>query len=613
MTHILITRPEGKGAALAQQLEQAGYQASLFPVLKITHLTPSSTELSPLLNADKIIFISQDAVSALSQLKPDINTKAQFYAVGQQTADVIYEQFGMRAAVPKQYDSEGLLALKSLAEVDGSNIVLVKGQGGRPELAKTLKERGAFLNNCVVYKREPTESIISNWTDHWKSQNVHGIVITSNAAVDAIFKSLTAHQLQWLQQCRFYVASERIAAYLKLQQVSSANIHIAAGASDNAMFTCINQQGSNMSEQSKPVTAEKATPTIANTTSAKSTKQEPTATKNTADKSKQKISKVAVLALLISLIVASGVGYEFYQKLNAGKAQNLAVNELSEQNKLLTQELQALKSAQSNLQQALFNSEEKVAAALNESAVQNQQELKAALQKAQQQGSSLNPQEVTSLQRMAEFKLWAEKDYQGASAVLKRLDGLLGEHPGTVEVRQAIMQDIQTLDSLKPVATEAIYLQLNSVLSSIDDLVFNAVNLPEEAAAIDENALSGDVSDWQQNLSNSWNKIVDSFITIRQHEGVSIEPLLTDQERHLINQRIKLNITQAQDALMSKQASIFFSALSEAKRLVGEYFKQDDDTTKTVLKALSKLEKEQLNFNPKVTLNSTQKVKEWAQ
>ncbi|NMP04679.1 uroporphyrinogen-III synthase [Pseudoalteromonas arctica] len=613
MTHILITRPEGKGAALAQQLEQAGYQASLFPVLKITHLTPSSTELSPLLNADKIIFISQDAVSALSQLKPDINTKAQFYAVGQQTADIIYEQFGVRAAVPKQYDSEGLLALKSLAEVDGSNIVLVKGQGGRPELAKTLKERGAFLNNCVVYKREPTESIAPNWTDHWKSQNVHGIVITSNAAVDAIFKSLTAHQLQWLQQCRFYVASERIAAYLKLQQVSSANIHIAAGASDNAMFTCINQQGSNMSEQSKPVTAEKATSTIANPASAKSAKQEPAATKNTTEKNKQKVSKVAALALLISLIVASGVGYEFYQKLNAGKAQNLAVNELSEQNKLLVQELQALKSAQSNLQQALFNSEKKVAATLSESAAQNQQELKAALQKAQQQGSSLNPQEVTSLQRMAEFKLWAEKDYQGTSAVLKRLDALLSEHPGTVEVRQAIMQDIQTLDSLKPIATEAIYLQLNSALNSVDNLVFNAVNLPEEAAAIDENALSDDVSDWQQNLSNSWNKIVDSFITIRQHEGVSIEPLLTEQERHLINQRIKLNITQAQDALMSKQASIFFSALSEAKRLVGEYFKQDDDATKTVLKALSKLEKEQLNFNPKITLNSTQKVKEWAQ
>ncbi len=610
MAHILITRPEGKGAALAEQLEQAGYQASLFPVLNINYLTPSSTQLSPLINADKIIFISQDAVKALAQLKPDINIKAQFYAVGQQTADTIYELFGVRAATPKQFDSEGVLALKSLAQVDGSNIVLVKGQGGRPDIAKVLKERGAFLNNCVVYEREPVPDLISDWTDHWKSSNVHGIVITSNAAVDAMFTPLAAQQLQWLQQCHFYVASERIAAYLQQQHVSLANIHIAAGASDNAMFTCINQQGSSMSEQPKSITTENTTSTASSSTSVKN---EPASVKNKPANDKQKVSKVASLALLISLVVASGVGYEFYQKLNAGKAQNTIVNELSEQNKLLQQELAALKSSQMSLQQALFNSEEKVSEALTQSTLENQQALKAALQKAQQQGSSLNPQEVTSLQRMAEFKLWAEKDYQGASAVLKRLDGLLSEYPGTIEVRQAIMQDIQTLDSLKPVATEAIYLQLNSVLNRIDELVFNAVNSPEEPREVDENALSEDINDWQQNISNSWNKIVDSFIKIRRHEGIAVEPLLTDQERNLINQRIKLNIAQAQDALLSKQASIYFNALSEAKRLISEYFKQDDDATKSVLNTLSKLEKEQLNFSQEVTLQSTQTVKEWVQ
>ncbi|MDA8939521.1 uroporphyrinogen-III synthase [Pseudoalteromonas marina] len=610
MTHILITRPEGKGAALAEQLEQAGYQASLFPVLNINYLTPSSTQLSPLINADKIIFISQDAVKALAQLKPDINIKAQFYAVGQQTADTIYELFGVRAATPKQFDSEGVLALKSLAQVDGSNIVLVKGQGGRPDIAKVLKERGAFLNNCVVYEREPVSDLTSNWTDHWQSSNVHGIVITSNAAVDAMFTPLAAQQLQWLQQCHFYVASERIAAYLQQQHVSLANIHIAAGASDNAMFTCINQQGSSMSEQPKSITTENTTSTASSSTSVKN---EPASVKNKPANDKQKVSKVASLALLISLVVASGVGYEFYQKLNAGKAQNTIVNELSEQNKLLQQELAALKSSQMSLQQALFNSEEKVSEALTQSTLENQQALKAALQKAQQQGSSLNPQEVTSLQRMAEFKLWAEKDYQGASAVLKRLDGLLSEYPGTIEVRQAIMQDIQTLDSLKPIATEAIYLQLNSVINRIDELVFNAVNLPEETLVIDEHALSEDINDWQQNISNSWNKIVDSFITIRRHEGIAIEPLLTDQERNLINQRIKLNIAQAQDALLSKQASIYFSALNEAKRLISEYFKQDDGATKSVLNTLSKLEKEQLNFSQEVTLQSTQTVKEWVQ
>ncbi|TMO95355.1 uroporphyrinogen-III synthase [Pseudoalteromonas sp. S3260] len=613
MKHILITRPEGKGAALAQQLEQAGYQASLCPVLKITYLTPTSVELSPLVNADKIIFVSQDAVHALSALKPAINTKAQFYGVGQQTADTIYEVFGVRAALPKQHDSEGLLALKSLAEVDGSNIVLVKGIGGRPEIAKTLKQRGAFLNNCVVYQREPVAQQPADWIDHWQSQNVHGIVITSNAAVDAIFNTLTAAQLTWLQQCEFYVASERIGDYLQQQKINSTHIHTAAGASDHAMFACINQQGSKMSEQSATSKVEKAAAQpIANNTF-NTAKNDTAKANNQTQNNTHKVSKVGSLALVISLLVASGVGYEFYQKLNAGKVQNLAINALTEQNKILQQELQALKSEQLSLQQALQKSEEQIAMALNENSIKNQQALKAALQKVQQSGNTLNPQEVTSLQRMAEFKLWAEQDYQGTSAVLKRLDSLLSDHSGTLELRQAITQDIQTLDNIKPVATEAIYLQLNSVIKRIDDLVFNAVNLPEEASISDENVLSEDVSDWQQNILNSWNKIVDSFITIRHHEGVLIEPLLTDRERHLITQRIKLNITQAQDALMGKQASIYFNALNDTKRLVNEYFKQDDDATKVVIQTLANLEKESLNFNPEVTLQSTQKVKEWAQ
>ena len=612
MKHILITRPEGKGAALAQQLEQAGYQASLYPVLKITYLTPTSVELSPLVNADKIIFVSQDAVHALNALKPAINTKAQFYGVGQQTADTIYEVFGVRAALPKQHDSEGLLALKSLADVDGSNIVLVKGIGGRPEIAKTLKQRGAYLNNCVVYQREPVEPSSANWIDHWQSLNVHGIVITSNAAVDAIFNTITPAQLTWLQQCEFYVASERIGAYLQQQKINSTHIQTAAGASDQAMFTCINQQGSKMSEQSATSKAEKEAQPIAKNTS-NTTKSDSAKASNQAQSTPQKVSKVGSVALVISLLVASGVGYEFYQKLNAGKVQNLAINALTEQNKILQQELQTLKSEQLSLQQALLNSEEQIAMALNENSVKNQQALKAALQKVQQSGNTLNPQEVTSLQRMAEFKLWAEQDYSGTSAVLKRLDSLLSDHSGTLELRQAITQDIQTLDSIKPVATEAIYLQLNSVIKRIDDLVFNAVNLPEEASISDENALSKNVSDWQQNIRNSWNKIVDSFITIRHHEGVLIEPLLTDRERHLITQRIKLNITQAQDALMSKQASIYFNALNDTKRLVNEYFKQDDDATKVVIQTLANLEKESLNFNPQVTLQSTQQVKEWAQ
>lgn len=620
MSQILITRPHGKGADLAQQLSQEGYQATLFPVLKIDYFTPSNTQLSPLLNADKIIFISQDAVNALLSLKPDINTKAQFYAVGEQTAEAIWQAFGVRAAVPKQHDSEGLLALKSLQQIDGQNIVLVKGKDGRPTIAKTLKQRGAFLNNLVVYQRSPVEGNSTDWLDHWQSIDVKGIVITSNAAVDAIFRQLSVQQLEWLRHCQFYVASARISEHLAAQQIDSANIHIAAGASDSAMFTCISE-GTLMSEDKQPTSQPADTKAAQSSTTKVNAKvaDSPSATKKdfamnqkTNPTNKQKVSKTGSLALLISLIVASGVGYQFYQKLNTQQQANQLINQLSADNQLLSKELQVVKVAQQTLQQALFNSEQKVTAALAASKTETQQQLESALQRAEQQAYSLNPQEVTSLQRMAEFKLWAEKDYQGATAVLTRLDTLLAEHPGTGAIRQAIHQDLQALSTVEPVAIEAIYLQLHGLLGQIDKLVFNAVALPQEVEQEDQHALSENVSDWQQNLANSWQQFKDNFIKIRQREDIAIEPLLTEQERHLIQQRLSLYLAQAQDALLTKQASVYFTALSQAEVLVKDYFKHDDALTKSTLKALQELSKEQLNFSPSITLQSTEQVKEWA-
>lgn len=616
--NILITRPHGKGDALAQQLQQAGYQATLFPVLKLNYLTPTPSELTPLLNADKIVFISQDSVKALLALKPEINTKAQFYAVGQQTADAVWEAFGVRAALPKQHDSDGLLALKSLQQVDSQNMVLVKGKGGRTVIAESLKQRGAFLNNVVVYERLAVDDEPQKWLDHWQNINVNGIVITSNAAVDAIFRDLIQVQLNWLSQRQFYVASQRIGEHLELQSINKTNIHIAAGASDSALFSCIDKQGSSMSEDLKVTEPQPTADKKAASTSTKKTSSTSGAPANKKDHTMEKnhkssVSKTGSLALLISLIVASGVGYQFYQKLNAQQQSATVIAELNADNDMLSKELQTLKSSQQGLQQALFQSEQKVINALSDSEQKTAEQLQSALQRAEQQAYSLNPKEVTSLQRMAEFKLWAEKDYQGAIAVLQRLDALLAEHPGTGAIRQAIHQDLQTLSSVHQVPVEAIYLKLHGLTTQLDELVFNAVALPSEAHDEREQGLSNDVSDWQQNLAKSWEQLMDGFIKVRQREDIAIEPLLTEQERHLIKQRLSLYLSQAQDALLTNQASIYYSALDQAQRLVNDYFKQGDALTQSTLKSLAALSKEQLNFNTEITLQSTEQVKEWAQ
>ncbi|WP_404341534.1 uroporphyrinogen-III C-methyltransferase [Pseudoalteromonas mariniglutinosa] len=604
--HILITRPEGKGAALAQQLQQAGYQATMSAVLELNNLTPSGSELAPLQNADKVIFISQDAVHALHRLHPEINKAAQFYAVGQQTADAIYDTFGIRAAVPKQHDSEGLLALKSLQDIAQNTIVIVKGLGGRTTLAKELKQRGAFLNKVVVYERLPTSDDPAKRIDHWQRIAVSGIVITSNAAVDAIFRGISATQSAWLIQSQFYVASERIAAYLQQQHVAPANIHIAAGASDSAMFACIKQQGHDMSGQSEV----KSNPA---TTAANKQNKPINAAPLDSTKHKKPISKTGSLALLISVLVAAAMGYQFYHKLQGEQQTVINMSELQTRNQSLQQQLEVVKEAQQTLQQALYNSEQKVAAAISENAAQTEQQLQFALQRAEQQVYRLNPQEVTSLQRMAEFKLWAEKDYQGAIAVLTRLDSLLSEHAGTAAIRQAIHQDLQTLKTVQLVPIEALYLQIHGVSKQVDELIFNAVSLPEEVADENLNALSDDLSEWQQNLIKSWQQFKDDFIKIRSREEFVIAPLLSEQERHLITQRLNLYLAQAQDALLSEQASVYYTAIDAAKKTVDEYFKHDDAITKGVLKSLAELSQEQLNFAPEINLKSTEQVQEWAQ
>ena len=100
---------------------------------------------------------------------------------------------------------------------------------------------------------------------------------------------------------------------------------------------------------------------------------------------------------------------------------------------------------------------------------------------------------------------------------------------------------------------------------------------------------------------------------MRTREDMVVAPFLSEQERHLVKQRLSLYLAQAQDAVLSKQSSVYFTAVDAAHDLVQDYFKQDDTVTKAALKSLLELSKEQLDFNPNVSLKSTEQVKEWAQ
>jgi uroporphyrinogen-III synthase len=99
---------------------------------------------------DLAIFVSEHAVRiGLPRLELGA---AQVFAVGERTAAALAAA-GHDAVRPEQADSEGLLGLPVLADVAGTRVLLVCGEGGRALLAESLAGRGARVERFVCYRR----------------------------------------------------------------------------------------------------------------------------------------------------------------------------------------------------------------------------------------------------------------------------------------------------------------------------------------------------------------------------------------------------------------------------------------------------------------------------
>jgi len=613
MPVFLITRPENKNESLVKSIEEKGFKAFSFPLLNLKSLDVTSSQLSPLIEADKLIFISQDAVKSLAALAPEINPNTTFFAVGDKTAQTISELFNKKAIVPKQQDSEGLLALKQLQQVDSQSIVLAKGKGGRPLIAQTLNKRGARLNAINLYQREKANGKVSDWFQKWQHQKIDSIVLTSNAAIDAIFNDLTVKGIDWLQTCQFYVVSERTAQYIKTFNVPVDNIHNCNGASDATILSQIISQNSKLKSNLVHARIQEASATMSDQNiSEKEVKQPESANKQN---SKPKGNAVAILSLLIALGAAGGFAFNFY----SNNQQQALVQQLQMNNQSLEQSLNALKAqiqnTSANLNGAIKNEltsqKLQVETALNASEKSISEQLENSLNEIKNIKVTLNPQEVRSLHRMAEFKAKVEKDFVGAVGILTRLDSLLSEHSDISELRAAIAEDIQMLKGLSNVPVEDLYLKLHGLLNQVDVLPLNMVKLPSLVKNAEQEVLSEDISDWQANLKHSWSLLVDDFIKVNERTE-KIEPLLTQEEQSLIRQQVRFYISQSQTALQNQQVVIYKAALEQANKVLASFFDTNSSAVQNVNNELNQLKSTPLNFNPQLNLASSQLMKEWS-
>jgi uroporphyrinogen-III synthase len=183
---VVITRPRAAAESLAAQLARAGARPFVFPALAIEPVEPTPElegALSLLPSCDLAIFVSANAVGhGLAAARPRGPWPAQVrvVAIGDATAAALRNSGFAAVISPRErHDSEGLLALDELKAVEGRNILIFRGQGGRELLRGALESRGAHVTYAECYRRTRPAADPAELLRAWAQGEIQAVSVLS--------------------------------------------------------------------------------------------------------------------------------------------------------------------------------------------------------------------------------------------------------------------------------------------------------------------------------------------------------------------------------------------------------------------------------------------------
>ncbi len=219
---VMITRPQHQAKPLLAQLEKTGAKPWLFPLLDIVPLTSPELErhLDRLALYDMAIFISPNAVKygidAVTKHQPWPKSLS-LATIGTGSAHELELRLQRRPDIvpARGNDSEALLAEPAMQMIENKRILIFRGQGGREQLATTLRARGAEVDYAEVYQRRRPEADPGPLNTAVRNKAIDVIVITSNEALDNLLAMMAPANLDTLRQIQLLVIHPRQAEHAR--------------------------------------------------------------------------------------------------------------------------------------------------------------------------------------------------------------------------------------------------------------------------------------------------------------------------------------------------------------------------------------------------------------
>lgn len=216
--HIVITRPAGQAAHLAEALADLGAKPVLFPVLAIfdvEDLRPLQEAAIRLDGFDWACFVSPNAVE--KSLSVVLSKRAwpkhlRAATVGKSSEQAL-AKFGVSDVVAPQdrFDSEALLDLPDLQNVAGKRVVIFRGDGGRALLGDTLRQRGAEVEYVACYRRAKPDLDPAPLLKLWNEGRLDAVTVTSSEGLRNLVEMVGKLGQTWLKKTPLFVPHQRIA------------------------------------------------------------------------------------------------------------------------------------------------------------------------------------------------------------------------------------------------------------------------------------------------------------------------------------------------------------------------------------------------------------------
>lgn len=310
---------------------------------------------------------------------------------------------------------------------------------------------------------------------------------------------------------------------------------------------------------------------------------------------KQGTSK-PLLSIGAALMALSALGTSLY---TVSMNQQLQT-QLTEQNNHLAAQIKQLSSKEDSIQEQLASKTEKIeeTKTILQTKFDNlNKELQTALSQRFYHNQDWILLKARYFLELAQMNAYWSKSDQATISLLQQADQLLQDvsDPGVFEIRQAIAKDIAQIQASPTIDTAGILSQLDAAQQSVAKLSI-ANSLTDINPAADNAPAPSNDSDsiWQLRMQDSM-KLLRKLVVIRHHED-DIKPLISPNLEAVIKENIRLNLQEAQWAVLNKNADVYQLVLKQALASLKQNFNPGAQSTAALIKQLTDLQQVNLTI-----------------